>query len=378
MKNRIKLALIRHRTKLKAITEVARSIAEYAVTKSNFSLISGGLVGIERLAEIGSNDPTTFFSPINGWAPLTEHEPVQNVFLSTLAHLTGERLPFDYDNVKLFDTPHGQFAVLFDRFNTTEATMLAKADERVAILGFLGDMKLRELNTNALSLDEITLENRQPNLILSKFTLNPVSSPRADDLIEEIQKCLDNNFHRSILLHGLPGTGKTTLAHTVIDHFGFRTLKIHPNDSIKLPYFMELIKLLKIEALILDDFDQIEMNDKLLEFLQVVNKDMKLVFGIANMLDGFDPAVLRPERFDEIKKIEELEESTLIELLGELREEYFDKVRGWPIAYIKELVKQSIVNPEKLQDKCAELNERVEKLRASYEVDKDDEDSEEE
>jgi len=367
MLSKLKLKLIQHRDKIKTISEIAKSLAEFAVTKSKFSLVSGAILATEILFNIKSNDPEILFSPVNGWVPLTPHKPICNLFLSTLDVFEGKKLPFDYEMAKIFNTAYGNFVVIYDRYNSTELRILTQQDNKNQILSLLGDAKIAELNSNFIALDEISTDNNQSRLLLTPLTFKSITSQKSTSFINDLQKCFDKDMSRSLMLYGLPGTGKTTTANTIMDHFGFRTLKLHPNDTIKLPYFLDLIDILKIEALILDDFDQIEMNDKILEFLEIVNTKLKLVIGIANILDGFDPAVLRPGRFDEILKIEELEEQTLREALGSLTERYFEKTRAWPIAYVKELTKQSILNPELLDHKYEDLSKRIADLKTSYE-----------
>ena len=115
-----------------------------------------------------------------------------------------------------------------------------------------------------------------------------------------------------------------------------------------------------IEAVIINDFDQFDDSNKLLEFLEFLTKNTKLMIYTVNSLKEFLPAILRPGRVDEIIKIDALEMETVRELLGELSNRYADKVASWPIAYVNELVKRSkLVNDDHLDEVCNELNERV-------------------
>jgi hypothetical protein len=377
MLNKLKFLLTLHRDKIRAVSEIVKAVAEYSITNSKFSLISGAITGGEKLLGLGANDPRMIFSPTNNWLPITSYEPIHNLFFSTLNRLNGERLPFEYYDAKLFRTPHGKIVAIYDRYDSGNLLILAEKENHKEILEYLGNQKIEELNSSYLSLDEINSDKNSSQLILAPFKLRSIPSVRSEQFIADIQKCLDKGMSRSYMFYGLPGTGKTTLSQTIIDHFKFRTLKIRPKDTLKLAYFIEVLDFLKIDAIILDDFDQIEMSDDLLEFLEIVNNKVKITIGIANLLEGFDPAVLRPGRFDEVIKIEELEETAIKEVLGELTESCFDRVKTWPIAYIKELVKQHELNPVRFEEKFIDLEKRIETLKRSYLEKKNDKKDEE-
>lgn len=362
----LRLQLVRYKDVIKTLSEVANSIANFSVTKSKFSLVNGVFLGLEGLLNLKSSDPQNFFSASNGWFPLTEHTPIHGLFSSCIAKLEGKRLPFDYDDVKLFTTSAGQFVMIRDRYTPNSVTILCESKNRTQILNFLGERKIQELNSKFFTLDEITNDHSAQQLLLTPLPLYSIKSPRAEHIVGETEKAFKVGINRSVMLYGLPGTGKTTLSHTLVSHFGLRTLKLHPSGSLKLPYFLELLEALQIEALILDDFDQVEPDEKILEFLEIVNSRLKLVIGISNVLEGFDPAILRPGRFDEIIKVEEVEEITVREILGNLFDTYCNKVKTWPIAYIKELKKQEMLNPDKLEEKFKDLSQRVTELREAY------------
>ena len=111
----------------------------------------------------------------------------------------------------------------------------------------------------------------------------------------------------------------------------------------------------------MDDLDTIKENDKLLEFLEFINQETKLVIGIANTLDDFFPPLLRPGRFSEVIKIDALETGAIKEIMGPLYKIYGAKVKKWPIAYINELIRRKDIGHEDMSDVFTELDERVKK-----------------
>lgn len=362
----IKLFFLKYKNVVSAGTKAAEGMSQYAITRSPFSLVSGAISAGEQLFSLAAFDPGNDFSQANGWVPLTEFAPFHSLLLSTLDSFPGRKLHYAYWDVKMYDSPFGTIIVRYDRYDIGRSTLTVKKENRENIIQYLSSLKVKELGSPFISFDVSYKDEDLPTFIISTFKNFPIPSLKSKELIDTISSSMEKGINRSFMLYGLPGTGKTTLAQTIIDHFGMKTLKVHPNNAFKISYFVELLDLFKIEALILDDFDQIKMNDHMLQFLETANRKLKLVIGIANKLKKFDPAVLRPGRFDEIIKIEELEEETVKNLLGHLSSKYFKKVKSWPVAYIQELVKQSTLNPHLLPSKFNDLEERFLSLKKSF------------
>jgi ATP-dependent 26S proteasome regulatory subunit len=96
--------------------------------------------------------------------------------------------------------------------------------------------------------------------------------------------------------------------------------------------------------------------------LELANRKSKLVIGCANLLSDFHSAVIRPQRFDEIILVDTLDPETINGVLGGLTVKYGEKVAHWPIAYVNELKKKSLVVDEKeLEKSFIDLNKRVER-----------------
>ncbi len=151
-----------------------------------------------------------------------------------------------------------------------------------------------------------------------------------------------------------------TLSQTIVSKLNLRTLKFRFNGNYNYNFFQFIIKNFNIDAVILDDFDQIDNSHQLLELMEMLHRETKLVIALVNSLYDFHPALLRPGRIDEIRKIDSLEECVVKELLGDLFDKYNEKVRQWPVAYINELVARSkILTEEELDASLEELTERV-------------------
>jgi SpoVK/Ycf46/Vps4 family AAA+-type ATPase len=176
-----------------------------------------------------------------------------------------------------------------------------------------------------------------------------------------VKKFIDAGMGRSMLFYGPPGSGKSCMSHSIMKEFNFRTLVFSASyDLNKMNTLEHIVELFGVEALIIDDLDQLGDTGKLLDLLELLNRKLKLVIGIANSLEPFHPAVLRPGRFDEVVLVDELDEEYIAEVLGKLSKTYLPLVKHWPIAYINELCKRSQFDKgAKLKKHYEELNERV-------------------
>lgn len=124
-----------------------------------------------------------------------------------------------------------------------------------------------------------------------------------------------------VLLHGLPGTGKTFLARAIAGEFGCSLLEVDTADLVSSvpgsgPERVERVFATAAAHLpcvvLLDDFDSVaarreepdpgDSDDLLAQLLQSVEdwrREPRLVMvGTTNALDELDPAVVRPGRFD--------------------------------------------------------------------------------
>ena len=77
-----------------------------------------------------------------------------------------------------------------------------------------------------------------------------------------------------------------------------------------------VLKLLRPEAMILDDLDRVEVGGPLLGFLELAVRTCRLVLASANCPDRMIGAALRPGRFDEVVRVDRLDPDVLRGLLG--------------------------------------------------------------
>lgn len=193
--------------------------------------------------------------------------------------------------------------------------------------------------------------------------INEKSHLAHEQIYLKLDKYIKANVKRSFIFYGQPGTGKTTLAYSIINHFKLKSLVIDKDTLLSIDAFDFFVNYLGIECVIIDDFDYFEKAERFLEILQFLNKNCKVVIGIVNSLKKIPAAVLRPGRFDEILKINTLDENIVKDILGSDLIKYFDQVKHFPIAYLNEFVIRSAFADHKndINSVINELCERVER-----------------
>lgn len=124
----------------------------------------------------------------------------------------------------------------------------------------------------------------------------------------------NSGIRRSVLLHGSPGTGKSTFARSV---FAGKNLKVLSLDVESAAYdtTLTIIKIISPDVIIFDDMDRDpERASEVLSFMEYIQ--CPLVIASVNDISALDHALLRPGRFDEIYEILPPNKQTRIELIN--------------------------------------------------------------
>lgn len=176
-----------------------------------------------------------------------------------------------------------------------------------------------------------------------------VPTAQMRDLETRLGRFVDQEIARSVLLVGPPGTGKSMAIRWLTRRLGVTSVRVDLTalsalhgryDAQAMTTSLEtLLKLLRPEAMILDDIDRVEIGGELLAFLELAVQTCRLVLASANCPQKMMGASLRPGRFDEVVAVDRLDPDVLRELLaGDV--DLFDRLAPLPAAYVAEFLKR--------------------------------------
>lgn len=211
--------------------------------------------------------------------------------------------------------------------------------------------------------------DRQRN---SRFVLEdeePVvsfSSGLADRLAATMVKYQAKNLHRTVLLYGPPGTGKTTAIREFVNNSGLSSLRIPVGFLNTSSHMSATLRIIQPDIIIIDDFDRVHDQGKMLDLLTDFKKVSKCVLLSCNSLK-LTEALLRPGRIDEIIEHRVLNKEVIDRVLGPYVSRCDDSIRQWPIAYIEEFVKRAdVLGIDDALTSFKELEERNRKANISW------------
>jgi ATPase family protein associated with various cellular activities (AAA) len=257
----------------------------------------------------------------------------------------------------------GDFQVAVSRCSDGEITLYAKYPERTAVQADIA-RRVRKHYPRASIVNVDGGRYGETVYSMANEEVLAYHTPMTMAFGARIRKYNDKGVSRSIMLHGPPGTGKTTFAQSTLEYLGYRSLRFRIGmiSSFSLTDLRAMLDLFQPDAVLVDDFDRLKDETSSLEMLEVLNRRTKVLLATVNTLGKFSGALRRPQRFDETVEIKTLDPEVVRGILRDSLNVYFDRVCAWPISYIIEFAKR--VNVEghadaekwiiELEERCAE------------------------
>lgn len=140
---------------------------------------------------------------------------------------------------------------------------------------------------------------------------------QGDVLVERWVKFKDHGVRRSVILHGPPGTGKSTLAQYAAKKMESNVVYLSSTLQNKISDCYDLLKYLKPDVLVVDDIDRMPPRtlESFLSFFEETTMTIPFVIATTNHIHRLPDALKRPGRFDEIWRIDPPKDDVLDKVL---------------------------------------------------------------
>lgn len=208
-----------------------------------------------------------------------------------------------------------------------------------------------------------------------------LDSARAREVWALIEPMMRAGEVRSLLLDGMPRTGKSTIVRRLIelaeDLLGrrLRVLRIGVADFqyLRASAIAGAVRLLEPDVLVVDDLDRFGANDTLLDLFEQLRQHVSLVLTTSNDPTKIPVALKLPGRIDEVYSIPgagpEMAECLLGPFWGQLSAAEQAMIELWPVGLIHELrVRATCRGADRLSVEVLDLEKSAELARGPAKI----------
>jgi predicted kinase len=220
------------------------------------------------------------------------------------------------------------------------------------------------------------------------FALTQLRSTQGPKILEQTMPMLKDGRRRVVLLTGVPGVGKTTMAQEIarlanlgrVIHLEATAVGVEKDQDYNNATPQKAtrgftagtdtcIKLLSPGVVIVDDIHRVSLS---LAHIEGLRKAARLVIFTANLPEDdngetLDGAEIRSGRIDEVFNVQ-AEHSKRQEPFDKLPDEIWEKVKFWPIAFLNELEVRLNERPNdlRIEDLEKRIGVRTRSARRGY------------
>lgn len=200
---------------------------------------------------------------------------------------------------------------------------------------------------------------KDKGLTLLPYELTSLRPEQAVEIAARTKALLGTSPHRSVMLEGRPGIGKTTIAQAIAAEAGLGRVVVMDHTAIYPHTNVFQYELLSIGVMIVDDVDKAAgrgFNTGTVERMRAGTRLLILTANNGRFDTVIDGAVGRPDRIDEVFTIRAVTPFRRAPF-DQLPDQVWDEVSQWPIAYLNELERRILYTPGKLRLK--DLSQRL-------------------
>lgn len=174
------------------------------------------------------------------------------------------------------------------------------------------------------------------NEFLPDLLHDTLPSRTGEEIYAKLKKFIDKGHHRSVLLYGESGTGKSHLMRYVAKLAGGYSLRVSAKDFESVRGVSSAIRVLRPSAILIDDFERQEKPQAILGQAEEIKAHARLLMVSVNNFRKLDSAMLRVGRFDELIEVEQLEDEIFEKLIGDASPQVKTRLKQLPVAYVDE------------------------------------------